>query len=467
MYYTHLIYKWRNPKCNGGVLPPGSMGLPIIGETLRLIIPSYSLDHHPFIQKRIQRYGPIFRTSLIGRPVIVSADPDVNHYIFQQEGNSVEMWYLDAYSKLFQLEGESRLSAFGRVHKYIRSITLNHFGTDSLKENLLPQIEDMVNKSLQKWSTQASVDVKQAASVMIFNLTAKKMFCYGVENSSSEEITEKFTGIFNSLLSLPLNIPGTTYHKCLKDREALLKILKDTLKERLTSPDMRRGDFLDQTIDDMESEKFLTEDSIPQLIFGILLAGFETTATTLTLVFKFLAEHPLVLEELTAEHEAILKNRENSDSPLTWDDYKSMIFTHHVINETLRLANFMPGFLRKALKDIKVKDYTIPAGWTIMVVKSAMQLNPETYKDPLAFNPWRWKDLDSYTVSKNFMPFGGGSRQCAGAEYSKLFMAIFLHILVTKYRWTKIQGGEIVRNPILGFGGGLHIKFSARLSNQT
>ncbi|KAM7503105.1 hypothetical protein LguiB_002009 [Lonicera macranthoides] len=35
--------------------------------------------------------------------------------------------------------------------------------------------------------------------------------------------------------------------------------------------------------------------------------------------------------------------------------------------------------------------YTIPAGWTIMLANSAQQLNPNTFKDPLQFNPWRWK----------------------------------------------------------------------------
>ncbi|CAK9157410.1 unnamed protein product [Ilex paraguariensis] len=53
---THWIYKWRNPKkSKNGVLPPDSMGLPFIGETLSLIIPSYSLALHPFIKKRIER----------------------------------------------------------------------------------------------------------------------------------------------------------------------------------------------------------------------------------------------------------------------------------------------------------------------------------------------------------------------------------------------------------------------------
>jgi hypothetical protein len=44
------------------------------------------------------------------------------------------------------------------------------------------------------------------------------------------------------------------------------------------------------------------------------------------------------------------------------------------------------------------------------------------------------QELDQVTISKNFMPFGGGTRQCAGAEYSKLVLSTFLHILVTKYR---------------------------------
>ena len=52
---SRLLYRWRNPKCNG-VLPPGSMGLPFIGETLQLIMPSASLDLPPFIKSRIKRY---------------------------------------------------------------------------------------------------------------------------------------------------------------------------------------------------------------------------------------------------------------------------------------------------------------------------------------------------------------------------------------------------------------------------
>ncbi|KAL4616394.1 hypothetical protein ACB092_07G195900 [Castanea dentata] len=409
IYLGYWLNKWSNPKCNG-VLPPGSMGLPLIGETLQLIVPSYSLDLHPFIKKKAQKYGPIFRTSVAGSPIVLSIDPEFNHYIVKQEGRLVEVWYMDSFAKLFNMEGENKINVIGVVHKYFRSIILNHCGADPLKENLLPQIEEFVNKTLQTWSSHPLVEMKHAASV---------------------------------------------------DQNEALSMLRKILKDRINSTERHYEDLLDQAINDMDKEKFLSEDLIINVVFAMLFASFESISAALSLTLNLVAEHPTVLQELTDEHEAILKNRESPNSTLTWDEYKSMTFTHQVINEVLRLGSVAPGLLRKALKDIEFKGYTIPAGWNIMLVNSAIQLNPNTYKDPLAFNPWRWKDLDSLFVSKNFMPFGGGIRQCAGAEYSKTFLATFLHVLVTKYRWTKVKGGTNVRNPVLGFTDGLHIKFSA------
>ncbi|EXC31565.1 Cytochrome P450 87A3 [Morus notabilis] len=398
IWISNWIRRWRNPKCNG-VLPPGSMGFPLIGETLPLIIPSYSLDLHPFIKTRLQRYGPIFRTSIAGRPVVVSADPGLNSFLFQQEGKLVELWYLDTFSKIFVQEGESRTNAAGVIHKYARSMFLNHFGAERLKEKLLPEIEQVVNKTLSEWSTRASVEVKHAASVLVIDFSAKQIISYDVEKSS-ESLSETYTGIVQGFMSFPLNIPGTAYNQCLKGQKKILAMLRDMIKERRASPETNRGDFLDQICKDMNKEKFLSEDFIVQLIFGGLFATFESVSAIMALAFELLSEHPSVLKEMMAEHEAILKNREDPNSSLTWDEYKSMTFT--------------------------------------------------------------LQELDSRVVSKNFLPFGGGTRQCAGAEYSRVFMATFFHVLLTKYRWTKIKGGKIFRNPVLGFGKGIHINFSEK-----
>ncbi|KAL2936871.1 Cytochrome P450 87A3, partial [Bienertia sinuspersici] len=365
-------------------------------------------------------YGPIFQTRLLGRPVVISADTNFNRYIVQQEGKLVELWYLDTFSKLFAQEGETRTSAAGFVHKYLRSLTLSHFGSESLREKLLPHLEILVQQTLNGWSSQESIDVKEAAL------------------NHKEKIGEKFTHISQGLFSLPLNIRGTTYHSCLKSQGEVMDMMRAYLKERLTSPETYRGDFLDQALKDLNTEKFLTEDFILQIMFGLLFASSESTSMTLTLVLKFLSENPQVLQELEAEHERILNSRETPDSPLTWTEVKSMTFTLQVINESLRLGNVSLGILRKTLKDIQINGYTIPAGWTIM-----LEMEPDV-------------------IAKNFMPFGGGTRQCAGAEFAKVLMTIFIHVLVTNYRWKKIKGGEIVRTPILGFKNRLHVKLAQK-----
>lgn len=42
-------------------------------------------------------------------------------------------------------------------------------------------------------------------------------------------------------------------------------------------------------------------------------------------------------------------------------------------------------------KNTFILGYTIPKGWSLMVVPSAIQLNPNIYEDPLNFDPWRWQ----------------------------------------------------------------------------
>ncbi|XP_023912818.1 cytochrome P450 87A3 [Quercus suber] len=457
---THWLYRWRNPKCNGK-LPPGSMGFPLIGETLGLLASSKSIDTPPFIKNRMKKYGPIFRTSLAGRPVVVSSDPEFNYYVFQQEGKLVERWYMDSFAKILHQDA-ARINAHKNVHKYLRNVILGHFGPEALKDKMLPQLEDAINKRLHGWSKLPSLEVKSSTSAMIFDFTAKQLFSFQADKSK-EDICESFTNFLQGLMSFPINIPGTAYHRCLQNQKKAISIITSELEERKSNPEIRKGDFLDQILADMKTETFLTDKFVIYMMFGLLFASFETISSTLTLAIMLINENPKVIQELTEEHEAILKNREDVNSGLTWKEYKSMTFTHNVINESLRLASVAPGILRRTLQDIQVNGYTIPKGWALMVVPAALQLNPSTYEDPLTFNPWRWQNISANVSAKNFIPFGAGMTSCAGAEFSKVLMGVFFHILFTKYRMTTIKEGEVIRSPALGFGDGFHIQFSAKL----
>lgn len=114
-----------NPPCNGK-LPPGSMGFPVVGETFQFFRASPSVDMPSYYKQRLERYGPLFKTSLVGQPLVVSLDPEVNRFIFQQEGKLFRSWYPETANNIF---GKKSLTTYnGTVHKFIRSFASKLFG---------------------------------------------------------------------------------------------------------------------------------------------------------------------------------------------------------------------------------------------------------------------------------------------------------------------------------------------------
>ncbi|XP_021766084.1 cytochrome P450 87A3-like [Chenopodium quinoa] len=456
-----LLYKWWKPKHKAN-LPPGSMGWPLIGESFQFFSSNTSFDIPPFVKQRMIRYGPIFKTSIVGNPLIVSADQELNYIIFQQEGQSFQSWYPDTFIEIFGRQNIGSLDGF--MYKYLKNMVLSLFGTESLK-NMISEVEVAVLKHLHQWCRMDSVELKDATARMIFNLTAEKLISHDPE-SASENIRENFVDFMKGLVSFPINIPGTTYHKCLQGRKKAMKMLKQLIQERRMNPRKQNKDFFDFVLEELSKERtLLTEGIALDLMFVLLFASYETTSQAVTLAMKYLTDNPLVLQTVTEEHESILKSRQNLDSQLSWKEYKSMTFTFKFINETVRHGNIVPGIYRKALKDVSFKGYTIPAGWAVMVCPPAVHLNPDIYENPLDFNPWRWEGGEINGASKHFMAFGGGMRFCIGADFSKVQMAVFLHYLVTNCRWQQIKGGNILRTPGLQFPDGFHVRFSAKSSS--
>ncbi|KQJ86358.1 hypothetical protein BRADI_4g04931v3 [Brachypodium distachyon] len=456
----HLYFKWwsSGPYKAKGRLPPGSRGLPVLGETLEFFRQSPSLELHPFFRRRLERYGPIFTTNLIHEDLVVSLDSELNNLVFQQDEKLFENWWPESVMRI--IGAESIIPTMGSFHKHAKTLILRLFGPENLRQVLLHDVQRTAHASLLSWLNQPSIELKEATSSMIFSVTAKKLISYDSSNSDGK-LWKHFDAFLQGLLAFPLYIPGTAFYKCMQGRKEVMKILNKLLDERKKAARQERVDFIDLLIDVLTEEKpAMSENFALNLIFLLLFAGFETTSSGITAAVKFLTDNPKVLQELTDEHDNIRKRRASPDSEITWEEYKSMKFTSYVIHESLRLANIAPVLFKRAREDVHIKGYTIPEGSKVMVCPSAVHLNPTIYKDPEAFNPWRWKDTVEPLggASKNFMAFGGGLRLCVGADFAKLQMAVFLHYLVTKYRWKAIKGGSVVFSPGLRFPDGFHIQ---------
>ncbi|OEL24542.1 Cytochrome P450 87A3 [Dichanthelium oligosanthes] len=437
-WLLHRVYKWINPPCNG-ILPPGSMGFPVI---------------------------------------------EVNRFIFQQEGKLFQSWYPETAITIF---GKKSVDEFnGALHKFVRIFASKLFGLEYLKKELLPELENTMRENFAEWATKPSIETHDGPADVMFDLVAKKLI--GLDSTKSRELRKNYNMFLQGLISFPIYFPGTTLYRCMQKRKNIQKIMSDLLRQRLSTSTKKYGDLLDLIVEELQREKpTIDENFAKDMLVGLLFNSFVTVGPILTLAFKFLNDNPKALEALKDEHEALIRNRENADSRFTWEEYKSLTFTMLVVNELTRMSNITPGIFRKTLTDVQVNGYTIPAGWMVIMIPIASHLSPEIFDDPLKFNPWRWLVCDEYPITlffmitffilkspktqesskqtamlENFVPFGLGIRACPATEFSKLFIALFLHVLVTKYRWKEIKGGEVCRKAVIMFPKGYQIQLLPR-----
>lgn len=85
----------------------------------------------------------------------------------------------------------------------------------------------------------------------------------------------------------------------MQDYKRALSIIREIIKDRLLSPETPYSDYLSYIMTDMGKEKFITDDSVVKLLFGLLFVSFDSLSTTLTLVLMFLEENPKALQEIT------------------------------------------------------------------------------------------------------------------------------------------------------------------------
>lgn len=94
---------------------------------------------------------------------------------------------------------------------------------------------------------------------------------------------------------MPINLPGTLFHKAMKARQELAQIVAKIISLRR---EMKHNynDLLGNFMGDKEG---LTDEQIADNIIGIIFAARDTTASALTWFVKYLAENQSVLQAVT------------------------------------------------------------------------------------------------------------------------------------------------------------------------
>jgi cytochrome P450 len=160
----------------------------------------------------------------------------------------------------------------------------------------------------------------------------------------------------------------------------------------------------------------MSEQELRDELMTLLVAGHETTASTLAWAFERIAREPRVLAKLREEVDA-----GDGDAYVT-----------ATIQETLRRRPVLPNTApRLVMEPVEIGGWLYPRGVALVGNAYLLHHDADIYPEPYAFRPERF--LDSPPGTYTWIPFGGGRRRCLGMSFAMLEMKIVLPAVVRAY----------------------------------
>lgn len=429
------------------VLPPGQFGLPLIGETLAF------LRDKDFAKKRYEKYGSIFKTSLFGQPTIVLKGEEANRFVITNE----DRYFVSAWPKSTRtLLGSLSLTIqTGHEHLQRRKLLAKAFRPRALS-SYIETIETITQQYLNHWEKQQKLTWYPELRNYTFDI-ACQLFV-GLENGSQTELRYLFETWVQGLFTIPLSLPWTKFGRALESRKQLLAELEKIIQKRQKSNDLGNDALgvLMQAEDD-EGNKLSVEELKDQLL-NLLFAGHETLTSSLTSFCLLMTQHPEIFQKAKAEQEEVLGNEQ-----ITLDNLQQLTYLDQVLKEVLRLVPPVGGAFREVIADCEFKGYKIPKGWKVLYQINQTHQQETVYPEPATYRPERFNpELENNPAKTyNYVPFGGGMRECIGKEFARLEMKILAVNLLRNYHWELLpnQDTDLTMIPVPRPKDGLKVKF--------
>lgn len=194
-------------------------------------------------------------------------------------------------------------------------------------------------------------------------------------------------------------------------KAAIDAIVLEEVAERMRGGGPARDDVLGRMLAAGEDGAGLDHAALCEQLRLLLIAGHDTTATTIAWVLERLTHHPEVLAEVERTV------RDDDDS-----------YLDAVIHETLRLRPIVPFTVRLTKEPLALDGLTVPPGTLVLPHITLVQRRADIYPDPHSFRPERFLDIRPDGFS--WIPFGGGIRRCIGGPLAMMETRSIVRALV-------------------------------------
>ena len=367
-----------------------------------------------------QRYGDVFRLQMPGtEPMVFLADPALVKAAWSRdrdnglpEGRRITLEPLLGPRSILLQEGEEHLRR--------RRWMLPPFHGDRMRA-YGDLIDDITRRDLQSWPRGVAFPLMPRMQAITRDVILRAVF--GTHEGPGEQalrvaiddVLTRTTRTRTQLTVLAAEARGSKrspFHRAVRRMD---DILYAEIDERGRATDFdERDDILSMLLGARDEHGAPMDDGeLRDQLVTLLLAGHETTATSLAWAFDALFRNPGVRARL-------------EDSLAGGDEYLAA-----ELDETLRIRPTVHDVGRVLGHPLEIGDgRVLPAGTAVFAAVYLLHRDPDLFPDPHAFRPERYLGGEK-PPGFAWIPFGGGVRRCLGAAFAQFEMRRVLRVLLT------------------------------------
>ncbi|OCH91778.1 cytochrome P450 [Obba rivulosa] len=438
-----------------------------------------------------------------GSDILMLTDPKALQHICQKSG--YEYPKDNRLNEITRLSaGDGLVAAIGHAHIRQRNVMTPSFSTTRLRD-YVSLFQRTASKVADKWKTEFFAESDGPVTIPVNHWLPRATldiigeavcsYSFGTLDNENTELADAYANIFADSLLIPSRIdvlfkatwkyfPMRLLHfvEYLPTREyrrfrGSLKIMKriggQIIDEKIKEDTPRkRKDIVDVMIDANTSfnpKQQVSRDELTDQMATLMLAGHETTATSLNYILWELAKRPEYQAKIREEIDTLRNNlTRRGESEYTIEDLESMKYTVAVVKETMRLHPILYHTTREAARDdiiplsepIKsrtgelIKNISISKGQLVLLSFWGYNRVPAVWgEDADTWNPKRFLDSDvtrntNVGLYANLLTFSAGVRGCIGWRFAVLEILSFLVELLEHFKFNiPPEKLEIMRVP--------------------
>ncbi|MFD0275058.1 cytochrome P450 [Kitasatospora sp. NPDC127111] len=363
-----------------------------------------------------RRLGGVAAFRLGPRPTVVVTDPEAVQHVLGRHPDR----YVKRSHRARMLAGEGVLSATGEAWKRQRRMLQSQF-TGTGMRRYEHRIAEAARHAADRWAGHARTgerfDVGEEMRHFALDTVWRALTGHPLDDRTDGELAS-VARVVAALPTLPAD-GGDAREAVAADLARIDAVAHAAIDAARRGPD---GDGLLRVLLDAAVERpEYTDTLIRDELVTLLVAGHETTATTLTWLFLLLDRHPEARDwALAAGPDGSPERREALQA---------------LVSETLRLYPAAWILPRHAAEADTLAGHRIEAGTDLLVSPYLTHRDPALWPDPERFDPARFTTPGARPAQLGaYYPFGLGARACLGTQFAVRETTALLELLLPAYR---------------------------------